>query len=56
MFKEFPGQPGKSGEEQLQLRGDDRVDNVPLEIRMTRTGLIAQEPIEFLLDTTGSVQ
>jgi hypothetical protein len=61
LFKEFPEQLGKSGEEKFQLRGGDRVwkapedpiatwapDNVPVEIQVTPTGLIAREPIEPL--------
>lgn len=60
-FKEYPEQLGKSGEEKFQLRGGDRVwkapedpvaswapDNVPVEIRMTPTGVIAREPVEPL--------
>ena len=61
LFKEFLEQLGKSGEEKFQLRGGDRVwkapedpiatwapDNVPVEIQLTPTGLIAREPIEPL--------
>jgi hypothetical protein len=61
LFKEFAEQMGKSGEEKFQLRGGDRVwkapedpvatwapDNVPVEIRVTPTGLIAREPLEPL--------
>lgn len=61
VFKEYTEQLGKSGEEQFQLRGGDRVwkapedpvatwapDNVPVEIRTTATGLIAREPVERL--------
>ena len=61
LFKEFPDQLGKSGEEKFQLRGGDRVwkapedavatwapDNVSVEIQMTPTGLIAREPVEPL--------
>src|SRR5262252_4545690 len=61
VFKEFTGQLGKSGEEKFQLRGGDRVwkapedrvatwapDNVPVEIQITATGLIAHEPVEPL--------
>ncbi len=61
LFKEFPDQVGKSGEEKFQLRGGDRVwkapedpiatwapDNVAVEIQMTPTGVIAREPIEPL--------
>ena len=61
LFKEFSEQLGKSGEEKFQLRGGDRVwkapedpvatwapDNVPAEIQITATGLIAREPVEPL--------
>lgn len=61
LFKEFPDQVGKSGEEKFQLRGGDRVwkapedpiatwapDNVAVEIQVTPTGVIAREPIEPL--------
>ena len=61
VFKEFPEQMGKSGEEKFQLRGGDRVrktsedpiatwapDNVAIEIQVTPTGLIAREPVEPL--------
>lgn len=61
LFKEFADQLGKSGEEKFQLRGGDRVwkapedpvatwapDNVPVEIQVTPTGLIAREPVEPL--------
>ncbi len=61
LFKEFPEQLGKSGEQNFQLRGGDRVwkapedpiatwapDNVPVEIRVTANGLVAREPVEPL--------
>jgi hypothetical protein len=61
LFKEFAEQMGKSAEEKFQLRGGDRVwkapedpvatwapDNVPVEIQVTSTGLIAREPVEPL--------
>jgi hypothetical protein len=61
LFKEFPEQLGKSGEKDFQLRGGDRVwkapedpvatwapDNVPVEITVTPTGLIARAPVEPL--------
>ena len=61
LFKEYPDQLGKSGEEQFQLRGGDRVwkapedpiatwtpDNMQVEVQLTPTGLIAREPIEPL--------
>src|SRR3974390_1382871 len=51
LFKEFPDQLGKTGEEKFQLRGGDRVwkapedpvatwapDNVPVEIKVTEAG------------------
>jgi hypothetical protein len=60
-FKEYPEQLGGSGEEKFQLRGGDRVwkapedpiatwapDNVPVEIHVTPTGLLAREPVEPL--------
>ena len=61
LFKEFADQLGKSGEEKFQLRGGHRVwkapedlvatwapDNVPVEIQVTATGIIAREPVEPL--------
>src|SRR5258707_1088028 len=61
LFKEFPEQVGKSGEEKFQLRGGDRVwkapedaiatwapDNVPVEITPTSSGLVARAPVEPL--------
>src|SRR5580700_9031116 len=61
LFKEFPEQLGKTGEEKFQLRGGDRVwkapedpiatwapDNVPVQITPTPTGLIARAPVEPL--------
>jgi hypothetical protein len=61
LFKEFPDQVGKSGEEKFQLRGGDRVweapedpvatwapDNGPVTIQMKPAGLVAREPIEPL--------
>ena len=61
LFKEYPDQLGKSGEEKFQLRGGDRVwkapedpiatwapDNVPVQITPTPTGLIARAPVEPL--------
>jgi hypothetical protein len=61
LFKEYPEQLGKKGEEKFQLRGGDRVwkapedpvatwapDNVPVDIRVTATGLVAREPVEPL--------
>src|SRR4030095_7239610 len=59
LFKEFPEQLGRTGEDRFQLRGGDRVwkapedpvatwapDNVPLTIQITPAGLIAREPVE----------
>ncbi len=61
VFKEYPEQMGKSGEDKFQLRGGDRVwkapedpvatwtpDNVPIEIIPTPTGLVARAPVEPL--------
>jgi len=61
VFKEYPEQIGKSGEDKFQLRGGDRVwkapedpvatwtpDNVPIEIIPTPTGLVARAPVEPL--------
>jgi len=61
LFKEFPDQMGKTGEEKFQLRGGDRVwkapedpvatwapDNLSVDVQVTPTGLIAREPIEPL--------
>lgn len=59
LFKEFPDQMGKTGEAKFQLRGGDRVwkapedpiatwepDNVPVDVQVTPTGVIAREPVE----------
>jgi hypothetical protein len=61
LFKEFDDQVGKSGEEKFQLRGGHRVwkapedpvatwapDNVPVDVQVTATGVIAREPVEPL--------
>jgi hypothetical protein len=61
MFKEYAEQLGKTGEEAFQLRGGSRVwkapedpvatwapDNVPVNIKITPTGLIATAPVEPL--------
>jgi hypothetical protein len=61
LFKEYPDQLGKTGEEKFQLRGGDRVwkapedpiatwspDNVPVEIVPTPTGLIARAAVDPL--------
>ncbi len=61
LFKEYPEQLGKTGEEKFQLRGGDRVwkapedpiatwapDNVPVDIRVTPAGLVARAPVELL--------
>ncbi len=59
LFKEFPDQLGKSGEEEFQARGGHRLwkapedsvatwapDNVRVEIEITPVGLMARAPIE----------
>lgn len=59
LFKEYSEQLGKSGEKEFQLRGGDRVwkapedpiatwapDNVPVEITVTTSGLVARAPVE----------
>lgn len=69
LFKEFPDQLGRSGEEKFQLRGGDRVwkapedpvatwapDNVPVEVRVTPTGLIARAPIEPLTNLQKEIE
>ena len=69
LFKEFPDQLGKSGEDKFQLRGGDRVwkapedpvgtwapDNVPVDVRVTATGLIAREPIEPLTNLQKEIE
>src|SRR5260370_19770973 len=61
LFKEFADQLGGTKEEKFQLRGGDRVwkapedpvatwapDNMPVEITITATGLIAKAPVEPL--------
>ena len=61
LLKEFPDQLGKSGESAFQLRGGSRVwkapedpiatwapDNVPVDVQITPTGVIASEPVEPL--------
>jgi hypothetical protein len=61
LFKEYADQLGKSGEEKFQGRGGSRVwkapedpvatwapDNVPVEIKVTPTGLVARAPVEPL--------
>lgn len=61
LLKEFPEQLGKASEEKFQLRGGDRIwkapedsvatwapDNVPVEITVTPTGLVARAPVEPL--------
>jgi hypothetical protein len=61
LFKEYAEQLGKSGEEAFQLRGGSRVwkapedpvatwapDNVPVNIRVTPSGLVATAPVEPL--------
>ncbi len=69
LFKEFTEQLGRTGEEKFQLRGGDRVwkapedpvatwapDNVPVEIRLTPTGLIAREPVEPLTNLQKEIE
>lgn len=69
LFKEFADQLGKSGEEKFQLRGGDRVwkapedpvatwapDNVPVEIVITDSGLIAREPVEPLTNLQKEIE
>ena len=69
LFKEFPEQLGRSGEEKFQLRGGDRVwkapedpvatwapDNVPVVIQVTPTGLVAREPIEPLTNLQKEIE
>jgi hypothetical protein len=69
LFKEFAEQLGKSGEEKFQLRGGDRVwkapedpiatwapDNVPVEIVVTDSGLIAREPVEPLTNLQKEIE
>jgi len=69
LFKEFPEQLGRSGEEKFQLRGGDRVwkapedpvatwapDNLPVTIQVTPTGLIAREPVEPLTNLQKEIE
>jgi len=69
LFKEFPDQLGRTGEEKFQLRGGDRVwkapedpiatwapDNVPVDVRVTPNGLIAREPIEPLTNLQKEIE
>jgi hypothetical protein len=69
LFKEFPEQLGGKGEEKFQLRGGDRVwkapedpvatwapDNVPVEVRVTPTGLIARAPVEPLTNLQKEIE
>ncbi|HUK19917.1 MAG TPA: hypothetical protein VLW65_26030 [Bryobacteraceae bacterium] len=61
LFKEFSDQIGKTGEPAFQLRGGHRLwkapedpvaswapDNVPVEITVTKSGVVAMEPVEPL--------
>jgi hypothetical protein len=61
VLKEFTEQLGKTGEKDFQLRGGSRVwkapedpvatwapDNVPVDVRVTATGVIARAPVEPL--------
>ncbi len=69
VFKEFAEQLGKGGEEKFQLRGGDRIwkapedpvatwapDNVPVQIILTATGLIARAPIEPLTNLQKEIE
>src|SRR3979411_2565957 len=69
LFKEYPEQMGKTGEEKFQLRGGDRVwkapeapvatwapDNVPVEIMPTSTGLVARAPVEPLTNLQKEIE
>jgi hypothetical protein len=69
LFKEFPDQLGKSGEEKFQLRGGDRVwkapedavatwapDNLSVEFQLTSSGLIAREPVEPLTNLQKEIE
>jgi len=69
LFKEFPEQLGRSGEDKFQLRGGDRVrkapedpvatwapDNVPLTVQITPTGLIARESVEPLTNLQKEIE
>lgn len=69
MFKEFTEQLGKSGEKDFQLRGGSRVwkapedpvatwapDNVPVNIKVTATGLIATAPVEPLTNLQKEIE
>jgi hypothetical protein len=69
LFKEFPEQLGGKGEEKFQLRGGDRVwkapedpvatwapDNVPVDVRVTPTGLIARAPVEPLTNLQKEIE
>lgn len=69
LFKEYPEQLGKTGEEKFQLRGGDRVwkapedpvatwapDNVPVQITPTADGLIARAPVEPLTNLQKEIE
>ncbi len=69
LFKEFADQLGGTNEAKFQLRGGDRVwkapedpiatwapDNVPVEIQVTATGLIARAPIEPLTNLQKEIE
>ena len=69
LFKEYTDQLGKSGESAFQLRGGSRVwkapedpvatwapDNVPVEIKVTPTGLIARAPVEPLTNLQKEIE
>ncbi len=61
VLKEFEDQLGKTGEEKFQLRGGHRIwkapedpvatwapDNVPVQVTVTKSGVVAREPVEPL--------
>jgi len=69
LFKEFPDQLGRSGEDEFQLRGGDRVwkapedpvatwapDNVPVTIEVVADGLIARAPVEPLTNLQKEIE
>ncbi len=69
LFKEYAEQLGKTGEPKAQLRGGDRVwkapedpiatwapDNVPVDITITSSGLIARAPVEPLTNLQKEIE
>jgi len=69
LFKEYTEQLGHTGEAKFQLRGGDRVwkapedpvatwapDNVPVEIHVTPSGLIAKAPVEPLTNLQKEIE